>query len=344
MTKHIQEVTFATIPTNAGGPSSFQLRVRHYLEQHGIKTSNFHDAEKPDCVMVVASTGNVFRLLLEKIRGRKIIHRLDGLNYFSQSRLGSFKVYLRSRVINRLMWFIRKYLADHVVYQSDFVRDWWIRKYGKVSTSHSIIYNGAAIAEQAGDKGSAICESHELSLICVEGNIQDDAATVNMLLDTIRGLISESKLSRFYLLGGIGPRLAGAIQEFPMVKVLGRVSREEVAAYQCAGAIHLCLEFNPPCPNSVIESLASGVPVVGLDTGSLHELVGDDAGVLVKYDGDPFVVNKPVNTAELVEAIKTVALNYSKYSSSARKRAIDHFSIEKMGESYLDVILSTMSK
>ncbi len=343
MNKNIREITFATVPLSAGGPGSFQLRLRSYLEQNGIKTSNFHDAEKPDCIIVVAATGKVFRLLLEKIRGRKILHRLDGLHYFSLSRSDSLKLYLRALLVNRLMWFIRKYLADHVVYQSEFVEDWWIRKYGKVCTSQSVIYNGAPIPEQISDTDGLIENSCKLSLICVEGNIQDDVATVSMLADIIRGLIRESKISNFYLLGGVKHRLKKAMREFPMVKVLGRIRREEVTAYQRPGAIHLCLEFNPPCPNSVIESLANGVPIVGLDTGSLRELVGDDAGVLIKYSGDPFVVDRPVNTAALVEAVNTVALNYSQYSKNARRRALTNFSIEKMGESYLDVITSTLS-
>ena len=52
-------------------------------------------------------------------------------------------------------------------------------------------------------------------------------------------------------------------------------------------------EVNPPCPNSVIEALACGLPVVGFDTGSLSELVQGDAGRLVPYGADQWKLQKP---------------------------------------------------
>ena len=41
-------------------------------------------------------------------------------------------------------------------------------------------------------------------------------------------------------------------------------------------SVYLGLERNLPCPNSVVESLASGTPVVGYVTGSLPEPVPED--------------------------------------------------------------------
>ena len=52
-------------------------------------------------------------------------------------------------------------------------------------------------------------------------------------------------------------------------------------------------EVNPPCPNSVIESLACGLPVIGFDSGSLKELVTDDAGCIVPYGSNPWKLETP---------------------------------------------------
>ena len=41
-------------------------------------------------------------------------------------------------------------------------------------------------------------------------------------------------------------------------------------------------------PNSVIEALACGLPVVSFDTGALPELVTPGAGRVVAYGGDPW--------------------------------------------------------
>src|SRR5919107_879070 len=52
-------------------------------------------------------------------------------------------------------------------------------------------------------------------------------------------------------------------------------------------------EVNPPCPNSVIEALGCGLPVVGFDTGSLSELVQGQTGRLVPYGGNPWKLEPP---------------------------------------------------
>jgi glycosyltransferase involved in cell wall biosynthesis len=44
-------------------------------------------------------------------------------------------------------------------------------------------------------------------------------------------------------------------------------------------------DLNAACPNSVIEALACGLPVLAFDTGALQELVVGDAGRVVPYGG-----------------------------------------------------------
>ena len=51
--------------------------------------------------------------------------------------------------------------------------------------------------------------------------------------------------------------------------------------------IFFLLERNPPCPNSLIESICSGVPSIGLDEGSYVELSGNSG-----YAINPNLLNK----------------------------------------------------
>lgn len=66
--------------------------------------------------------------------------------------------------------------------------------------------------------------------------------------------------------------------------------------------IYLSLDINPACPNTVIEALSSGAPVVGFNTGALNELVISDSGVVVPYGSDPWNLEYP-DVKSLAKAI-----------------------------------------
>src|SRR6185295_2938242 len=77
------------------------------------------------------------------------------------------------------------------------------------------------------------------------------------------------------------------------VKFLGTIPREQIPQLARSSHLMYCAEVNPPCPNSVIEALACGLPVVGFDSGSLKELVSEDAGRIVPYGADPWKLETP---------------------------------------------------
>jgi glycosyltransferase involved in cell wall biosynthesis len=98
-------------------------------------------------------------------------------------------------------------------------------------------------------------------------------------------------------------------------------------------------EVNPPCPNSVIEALACGLPVAGFDTGSLSELVQGDAGRLVPYGANPWRLQTP-DIPALAEAATQVLLDQPLFRKSAREKVESAFDVEKMVDEYLNVLLS----
>ena len=88
-------------------------------------------------------------------------------------------------------------------------------------------------------------------------------------------------------------------------------------------------EVNPPCPNSVIEALACGLPVIGFDSGSLKELVTDDAGCIVPYGGNPWKLETPDISALAVSA-ENVLMKQDQFRAAARKRAESAFGLDQM--------------
>jgi glycosyltransferase involved in cell wall biosynthesis len=89
---------------------------------------------------------------------------------------------------------------------------------------------------------------------------------------------------------------------------------------------YLMLKHNDPCPNTVLEALACGLPVVYSDSGGVRELVGPDAGVGVPCAEDWDKPRWP-DADSVAAAMRTVAENRERMSLAARRRATERFDI-----------------
>ena len=92
------------------------------------------------------------------------------------------------------------------------------------------------------------------------------------------------------------------------------------------------------CPNSTIEALACGLPVVAFDTGSLPELVTGEAGRVVPYGGDPWEL-EPADVAGLAGGAVEVLANQERFRKGARQRAEEAFGLERMVTGYVECLL-----
>jgi glycosyltransferase involved in cell wall biosynthesis len=138
--------------------------------------------------------------------------------------------------------------------------------------------------------------------------------------------------------GNVDETTRQKLQSRVPVKFLGVIPREQIPALARSSHLMYCAEVNPPCPNSVIEALACGLPVVGFDSGSLKELVTQEAGRVVPYGGDPWKLETP-DVAALALSAADVLMNQEQFRAAARKRAESAFGLEQMTEAYLKVLL-----
>jgi glycosyltransferase involved in cell wall biosynthesis len=123
------------------------------------------------------------------------------------------------------------------------------------------------------------------------------------------------------------------------IQFMDTVTREHIPWLMRSSHALYSAEVNPPCPNSVIEALACGLPVVGFDTGSLSEIVQGDAGHLVPYGADHWKL-KPPDIPSLAMATEEVLEDHTRFRRSARERAEAAFDVEEMVEKYLKVLIS----
>ena len=77
---------------------------------------------------------------------------------------------------------------------------------------------------------------------------------------------------------------ATELQNFKNVKIKGVVSRDEIKDIfkKNKKYIFVSLEINTACPNSVIEALNFGIPVLGYNSGSMSEIIDDKIGRLIE--------------------------------------------------------------
>jgi glycosyltransferase involved in cell wall biosynthesis len=98
-------------------------------------------------------------------------------------------------------------------------------------------------------------------------------------------------------------------------------------------------ELNAACPNSVIEAMACGLPIVGFDTGSIHELLGEEGGICVSYGNNHWLLEPP-DIPALTQAGLTLLNKRTRFRESSRQRAISFFNLDLMVEKYLDALIN----
>tara|TARA_Y100000588_G_scaffold373256_1_gene446836 strand:- start:662 stop:1843 length:1182 start_codon:yes stop_codon:yes gene_type:complete len=108
------------------------------------------------------------------------------------------------------------------------------------------------------------------------------------------------------------------------VSLLGNFSQQQAPSIYQSADIFLHLKYKDPCPTTVIEAIACGLPVVALNSGGIPELINDDCGVLLHVEDSWETMIYP--TAEHVaQAITRIVVDYPNLSRAARIYAEKHF-------------------
>jgi glycosyltransferase involved in cell wall biosynthesis len=338
-------------PHSFGGPNAFAYKFAQFLDKKNISYT-FDLNNKYDVLLAIA-TGPV-PLLARKIKekGVKVLYRINGV-YLGREGYASDD--------NRVLQQLHK-LADKVIYQSRFsIME--VSEYLDVSVEEypTIIYNGV-----------------DTSLFCPEGEKLEKEDHNNILLSA--GLFRPNKraqdvidampyiLERFpdTLYAIVGPESYGDIFRTIIDKVkyyniqknvalIGPVEQQFIPIYYRSADIFMHLAWLDPCPNTVIEAMASGLPVIHAATGGTPELVGeqelvidskyDDAkpyslreydSILEKHGGIPQL--DPVKIAQKVIWLLEDRERLAEFGRRALMKASERHSLEHMGQQYLQHI------
>ena len=323
--------------------ASFRRKFEAGLARRGIGV--VHDArEDSDAILIIAGTKNLLPLWRRR-RKTRIVQRLDGINWIHRRRRTGLRHYLRAEYGNLILSVIRSHIATHILYQSEFSHRWWDDWYGRPACPFSVVHNGVDLHEykpEAGSSAGLAVRGGRCRLLIVEGSLGGgydmglDSAV--QLAETLAGkhgfpmeLVVVGKISEEH-------RARVAARAHVPITWAGVLPPEAVVAEMQSAQLLFSADLHPACPNSVIEALACGLPVVAFDTGAIGELVSDRAGSVVPYGSDPWKVEVP-DVPALAEAAANILRHEQSFRQGARAQAEAHLGLDPMMDGYLKALL-----
>jgi glycosyltransferase involved in cell wall biosynthesis len=321
-----------------GGVTSFRLKFEEGLRARGVDVT--YDPSQPaDVILVLAGTRHLLPLWKAHRQGRRVVQRLDGINWVHRVRWAGLRYTVRAIYGNANLALIRRRLADHVVYQSRFIQGWWADAYRPVPVPASVILNGVDLNRYT-PNGLHERPSSHYRLLVVEGSLAGGQRSGLFHAAQLAELLSKKFKVELVVAGQADRHVQSRLSDQTAFRLrfMGTITREQIPWLMRSSHVLFSAEVNPPCPNSVIEALACGLPVVAFDTGSLAEIVQGEAGRLVPYGADPWKLEPP-DVAALAIATTQVLQEQPRFRQAARRQAESKFDLEQMVEEYLKVLL-----
>ena len=333
-------ICIVPVVEGTGGMASFRVKFEDGLKKRGIEVTHNPDIES-DAILVIGGTRHLLPLWRAKRRGVRIVQRLDGINWVHRKRNTGIRHFLRAEYGNFILSFIRRGIATHILYQSEFTKQWWEEWYGPTHGLSTVIHNGVDL-DMYSPNGSHQRPKERFRLLVVEGSLGggydmglDSAIHLAEVLEGKHGFPME-----VMVVGKIMAEHKARVQAHSKIPILwaGVVPREEIPEIDRSAHLFFSADLNPACPNSVIEALACGLPVAAFDTGALNELVLGDAGRLVPYGGDLWNLEPP-DIPTLAEASIEILRDQERFRNAARAQAEKCLGLDKMVDAYLRFLL-----
>jgi glycosyltransferase involved in cell wall biosynthesis len=320
------------------------------LAARGVRLVADLNEATPAPALVIGGTRHFWGLRRIRQLGLPVVQRLDGMNWLHRRAplRSGLRHFLRAEYGNLTLELIRTRLATHVVYQSEFVRDWWERAHGPAPVPSSVIYNGVDLARYTPD-GAETSPQDRWRILMVEGSLAggyEGGLDVGFsLAQRLARRAPFGRLVELFIAGRTLPEHRRRIEAqlvgmapAPGLIFAGLVDPAQVPSLDRGAHVLYSADINAACPNSAIEAMACGLPVLGFATGALPELVTGDAGRLAAYNGDPWKLDPP-DLEGLAAAAETLLLENTRFRPAARRRAEDVFGLDRMVDAYLDILL-----
>jgi len=312
---------------NIGGPSTFMTNLKEYLS---LKSFNFLSnprklKESSGIFFPISYDKNVLSYF--KNNSLPIIQRLDGI-YYPSKHGREFEE------LNEDIKDIYFNYSTHIIFQSQYCKRQCFEMFGKLpDNKYSIIYNGADKKIFYPEKRVDNKKNNNIKLITT-GNFRniDMIEPVIMALD----ILSANYKFEFTVIGPISNKKISQLIKRPYIKYIKKLNLKKVADYLRASDIFIYSHLNPPCPNSAIEAISCGIPVISFDSGSMSELLFFAEDLLAPVSDKIFQEYREFNPVLLKNKIEYALKN----PDPLKKRAMEYhnlYSFENTGDSYINL-------
>jgi glycosyltransferase involved in cell wall biosynthesis len=221
--------------------------------------------------------------------------------------------------------------ADHVFYQSEFCRRCAEQFLGSRNGRSEILYNAVDTRHFTPDTAAA--QNRPFTFLATG---KFGASTAYRLSSSIAGLAAARAAGLDVVLriaGLIEPAVESAART--QVKALGvsnlvtfsgpYTGTQAPDIYRSAHA-YLMTKHNDPCPNAVLEAMASGLPILYSASGGVPEQVGPEAGIGLPVP-ETFDQDVAPEADAIAEGMTRIVERRDQMAAAARARAVERFDL-----------------
>lgn len=230
-------------------------------------------------------------------------------------------------------------LADHIVYGSRLARNMAERFLGKPHSPHTIAYNAIDI-----EHFLPVSRAPDGRFNVMAAGVHRARHRLEPLVRAMPSVIRKYPGARLLIAGSLVPGegifdcrpdlVRSFIRDVGLtaVEILGEYSQSDAPSVYAQADVLVHIRHLDWTPNTVIEAMACGLPVVHSGTGGLPELVGD-AGVSLGLPNDWDRIHMPdpeFLAAKIIEAYE----RRKELGEASRQRAVEMFDIRKWAEAH----------
>lgn len=222
--------------------------------------------------------------------------------------------------------------ANHIFYQSEFCKRNAEKYLGTTNGQSEILYNG--VDTDFFTPGTQENQKKESFKLLMTGHMRQ--SSMGVLKRTIEAISIANKRGicvALQVAGFIPDDIKTVIYSFiddmnvrSFIDLTGPYTRLEAPTLLGSADGFVSLKYNDPCPNSILEALSCGLPVLYSKSGGTPELVGEKSGIglNVPESYEDFFYPEP---SDIADGILNLFERKEIFSVEARNRAVQMFSL-----------------